>query len=100
MSLGHRASACAALMFDWLARSGSLKPSRTRPSPLACAKGRLVLGSARASTRPYLGSELRQEVRDPLRRRLEAAERVEVQLDLAVLGRVEAGLQVEIGRAH
>ena len=38
MSLGHSASACATLMFDWLARSGSLKPSRTWPSPLAWAR--------------------------------------------------------------
>ena len=32
ISLGHRSSACATVMFDWLPRSGSLKPSRTWPS--------------------------------------------------------------------
>ena len=42
ISFGHRLSALLTVRLDWLARSGSLKPSRMCPSPRTWASVALV----------------------------------------------------------
>ncbi len=45
-SWGHRSRAWLTLIFDWLPRSGSLKPSRMFPSCLTAARLALVTSAA------------------------------------------------------
>ena len=46
ISRGQRSSACATLILAWPLRSGSLKPSRTFPSPLTWSRVAAVTSDA------------------------------------------------------
>jgi len=66
ISRGHRASACDTLMFDWLLRSGSLKPSKTCPSCLTWLSVAAVTLAAPPRSRPPVPSRLGPTLGSPV----------------------------------